>query len=81
MALFAVVPHRPWRSPGAGSRDLGLAELKEAWPKARSYALLLILPTTLSAGVVGLFQISHGAWMATTVLRSCLAASATPSRR
>lgn len=31
--------------------------------------MLLAIPTALSAGVAGLFAISHGAWTATTVLR------------
>jgi hypothetical protein len=69
VALGEVVLHRLWRSPEAGTRDLGLAELATAWPKSRGYALLLILPTTLAAGLFGTSQISHGAWMATTVLR------------
>jgi Fusaric acid resistance protein-like len=69
VALSEMIFHRLWRPPEVGTRDLGLAELAAAWPKSRGYALLLILPTMLSAGVLGVFQISHGAWMATTVLR------------
>ena len=69
IALTELVRHPPWRSPEPGSPDLGLAELREAWPRARRFAVLLALPTAFSAAVAGVFEISHGAWMATTVLR------------
>jgi hypothetical protein len=69
MALWEVVRHPPWPSRPGGSRSLGLAALRVAWPKSRGFALLLAVPTMLSAGLAGLFGISHGAWMATTVLR------------
>jgi hypothetical protein len=68
-ALCELARNPPWRSPGEGSRDIGLAELWAARARARHFALLLSVPTALSAGIVGLSRISHGAWMATTVLR------------
>jgi Fusaric acid resistance protein-like len=69
MVVWDVVRHPPWRSSTDGSRTLGISELRAAWPRSRRFALLLAVPTMLSAGLVGLFEISHGAWMATTVLR------------
>ncbi|HEY2565643.1 MAG TPA: FUSC family protein [Acidimicrobiales bacterium] len=63
-----VVRHLPWRSPGPVT-GVGFKALGPAWPEARGYALLLVIPTTLAAGIAGTFQISHGAWTATTVLR------------
>ncbi|HWD52435.1 MAG TPA: FUSC family protein [Acidimicrobiales bacterium] len=69
MAVCEMTRHPPGRSPGAGSRDLGINDLRAAWSRSRSYAMLLAIPTALAAGVAGLFAISHGAWTATTVLR------------
>ena len=68
-ALCELARNPPWRSPGEGSRTIGLAELWAARVRSRGFALLLSAPTALSAGLVGLSKISHGAWMATTVLR------------
>jgi hypothetical protein len=68
-AVCELARSQPWRSPGKGSRDIGLAELWAARARSRRFALLLSVPTALSAGLVGLTKISHGAWMATTVLR------------
>jgi Fusaric acid resistance protein-like len=67
-ALWELARHPPWRSPG-GSLDLGLAECWAARDRSRRFAVLLAAPTALAAGVAGVFAISHGAWMATTVLR------------
>ena len=67
-ALWELARHPPWRSSG-GSRDLGLAECWAAPGRSRRFAVLLAVPTALAAGVAGVFEISHGAWMATTVLR------------
>ncbi|HXA32615.1 MAG TPA: FUSC family protein [Acidimicrobiales bacterium] len=64
-----LVRHPPWRSPGPEVTSLGLKSLVPAWPRARGFALLLVVPTALVAGIAGAFQISHGAWTATTVLR------------
>ena len=68
-ALGDLARNPPWRSPGVGSRNIGLAELWAARRRSRGFALLLSVPTALSAGIAGLSGISHGAWMATTVLR------------
>jgi len=68
-ALWELARNPPWRSPGEGSRDIGIAELWAARARSRRFALLLSVPAALSAGIAGLFKISHGAWMATTVLR------------
>jgi len=68
-ALWAVAQKPPWRSPGEGSRHVGVTELWAARSRSRRFAVLLAVPTALAAGVAGLFQISHGAWTATTVLR------------
>jgi hypothetical protein len=68
-ALCELARNPPWRSPGEGSPNIGLAELWAARGRARGFALLLSVPTALSAGIAGLSEISHGAWMATTVLR------------
>lgn len=57
----ASVRSKSWVSP--------MKALKEAWARSRSFVLLLSVPTTLSAAGAGLFQVSHGAWAATTVLR------------
>lgn len=64
-----LVRHPPWRSTGPEVTSLGLDSLGPAWPRARGFAVLLALPTALVAGIGGVFQISHGAWTATTVLR------------
>jgi hypothetical protein len=64
-----LVRHPPWRSPGPEVTSLGLGSVRSAWPKARGFAVLLVVPTALVAGIAGVFQISHGAWTATTVLR------------
>jgi hypothetical protein len=64
-----IVRHPPWRSPGPIMSDFGFKALRGAWPAARGYALLLAIPTALVAAVTGAFQVSHGAWTATTVLR------------
>ncbi len=69
MALTELLRHPPWRVPSAGSRDVAIRALVAAWPRSRRFAALLSGPTALSAAVAGLFEISHGAWMATTVLR------------
>ena len=63
-----LVRHPPWRSPGPVA-SVGFQALGPAWPKARGFALLLVIPTALVAGIAGTFQIAHGAWTATTVLR------------
>jgi hypothetical protein len=68
-ALWELARKPPWRSPGEGSRNIGLAELWDARVRSRRFALLLSVPTALSACIVGLAGISDGAWMATTVLR------------
>jgi hypothetical protein len=68
MAVWETLAHPPWRG-GAGTRELEWAVLRRAWTRARPYQLALALPTTLAAFVAGIFSISHGAWMATTVLR------------
>jgi hypothetical protein len=67
-ALWGLARHPPRRGTG-GSRNLELAELVAAWPRSRPFAVLLAVPTALVATVAGLFEISHGAWIATTVLR------------
>jgi hypothetical protein len=67
-ALWQLARHPPWRSTG-GSLDLGLAECWAARRRSGRFAVLLAVPTALAAGVAGAFEISHGAWMATTVLR------------
>jgi hypothetical protein len=64
-----IIRHPPWRSPGLEVNSVGLKSLGPAWPKARGYALLLVVPTALVVAIAGAFQISHGAWTATTVLR------------
>jgi hypothetical protein len=69
VALCEIVRHPPWRSPDGGTRDLAFGKLDRAWKESRGFALLLAVPTTLAAGAAGTFEISHGAWMATTVLR------------
>lgn len=69
MVVCEMGRHPPWRSSDAGTRNLGIAGLRAAWPRSRGYALLLAVPTALSAGIAGLFAITHGAWTATTVLR------------
>jgi hypothetical protein len=69
VALCEIARHPPWRSPGEGTRELAFSKLGRAWKESRGFALLLAVPTTLAAGVAGAFDISHGAWMATTVLR------------
>jgi hypothetical protein len=61
--------HRSSRRTPPVARGFGIAGLRKAWPRSRGYALLLSIPTALSAGVAGLFAIAHGAWTATTVLR------------
>jgi hypothetical protein len=43
--------------------------LREAWPQCRSYSALLAGSSMLAAGAAGAISISHGAWLATTVLR------------
>ncbi|HEX4220410.1 MAG TPA: FUSC family protein [Acidimicrobiales bacterium] len=63
-----LVRHPPWRSPRPAA-TMGFKALRPAWPEGRRFALLLVIPTALVAGIAGTFQISHGAWMATTVLR------------
>src|ERR1700722_3625125 len=68
IAGIELVRHPPWRSPGPVA-SLGFKALGPAWPQARGYALLLVIPTALAAGIAGAFQIAHGAWTATTVLR------------
>jgi Fusaric acid resistance protein-like len=68
-AFWELARNPPWRSPGQGSPNIGLAEIWAARDRSRGFALLLSVPTALSAGIVGLSKISHGAWMATTVLR------------
>lgn len=68
-AFWELARNPPWRSPGQGSPNIGLAELWAARGRSRGFALLLSVPTALSAGIAGLSGISHGAWMATTVLR------------
>jgi Fusaric acid resistance protein-like len=68
-ALWELARNPPWRSPGEGSRNAGLAQLWAARVRSRGFALLLSAPAALSAGIAGLLEISHGAWMATTVLR------------
>ena len=69
MAVADVVRDPPWSGGGRGTYDIGLAELRQAWPRSRGFAALLAIPTALSAGLAGLAEISHGAWMAVTVLR------------
>lgn len=69
MVVCESVRHPPGRSAAGGTRNFGIAELRAAWPRSRDFALLLSIPTALSAGVAGAFAISHGAWTATTVLR------------
>jgi Fusaric acid resistance protein-like len=69
LAAWEMARHPPWRSPGVGTRGLGLAAFGRAWGESRGYVWLLTVPTTLAAWVAGAFDISHGAWMATTVLR------------
>ncbi len=64
-----VVRHPPWPSPDRGMQNLGVEAVRAAWPTARPFALLLAVPTALVAVVLGAFQVSHGAWTATTVLR------------
>ena len=64
-----IVRHPPWRSPGRGWQDVDVKAVWAAFPAGRGYALLLAVPTALVAVVVGAFQVSHGAWTATTVLR------------
>jgi hypothetical protein len=68
-AVWELARNPPWRSPGEGSRNAGLAQLWAARVRSRGFALLLSAPAALSAGIAGLLEISHGAWMATTVLR------------
>jgi hypothetical protein len=68
-ALWELALNPPWRSPGEGSRNAGVAQLWAARVRSRGFALLLSVPAALSAGIAGLLEISHGAWMATTVLR------------
>ncbi|HEV3264878.1 MAG TPA: FUSC family protein [Acidimicrobiales bacterium] len=68
-AVCEMVRHPPGRKRGAAAGQLGINDLRAAWPRSRGYAMLLAVPTALSAGVAGLFAISHGAWTATTVLR------------
>src|SRR6202161_786243 len=68
-ALGELARNPPWRSPGGESRNIGLTELWPARRRSRGFALLLSVPTALSACIAGLSGISHGAWMATTVLR------------
>lgn len=69
MGAAELIGRRPWRAPGTGTRNVDLAGLRRAWPGSRRFASLLSVPTALSAAVAGIFDISHGAWMATTVLR------------
>ncbi|HEX4245186.1 MAG TPA: FUSC family protein [Acidimicrobiales bacterium] len=64
-----IVRHPPWRSPGSTVAGLGLKSVGPAWPTARGYALLLVVPTAVVVGIAGAVQVSHGAWTATTVLR------------
>ena len=64
-----VLRHSPGRSPGRGAQDVDVKAVWAAWPEARPFALLLVIPTALVAAVAGAFQVSHGAWSATTVLR------------
>jgi hypothetical protein len=68
-AAWELARNQPWRSPGEGSPNIGLAELWAARDRARGFALLLSVPTAFSAGIAGLSGVPHGAWMATTVLR------------
>lgn len=69
VALWEIVRHAPWRSPDAGTRELGFAKIRHAWRESRGYMLVLAVPATLAAGIAGAFAISHGAWTATTFLR------------
>jgi hypothetical protein len=69
ITVTELARHPPWRSPGPDVTSVGLKSLGPAWPKARGFAVLLVVPTALVAGIGGVFQISHGAWTATTVLR------------
>ncbi|HEX3839861.1 MAG TPA: FUSC family protein [Acidimicrobiales bacterium] len=69
MVVCEMVRHLPEPSSADGTRNFGITELRAAWPRSRAFALLLSIPTALSAGVAGAFAISHGAWTATTVLR------------
>ncbi|HEY6623489.1 MAG TPA: FUSC family protein [Acidimicrobiales bacterium] len=64
-----VLRHSPGGSPGRGAQDVDVKAVWASWPAARPFALLLVIPTALVAAVVGAFQVSHGAWSATTVLR------------
>ena len=68
-ALWELARNPPWRSPDEGSPNAGLAERWAARTRSRGFALLLSVPAAFSAGIAGLLEISHGAWMATTVLR------------
>jgi Fusaric acid resistance protein-like len=69
VALWEIARHPPWRSADEGTRELAFGKLTRSWRESWRFALLLTVPTTLAAGVAGAFEISHGAWMATTVLR------------
>jgi hypothetical protein len=69
MVVCEMVRHPPGRTRRAAGGQFGINDLRAAWPRSRGYAILLAIPTALSAGVAGLFAISHGAWTATTVLR------------
>jgi hypothetical protein len=69
VALWEILRHPPWRSADEGTRELAFGKLARSWRQSWGFALLLTVPTTLAAGAAGAFEISHGAWMATTVLR------------
>ncbi|HEY1989034.1 MAG TPA: FUSC family protein [Acidimicrobiales bacterium] len=69
MAVCEMLHRPPGRTPRVVTGDFGITDLRKAWPRSRGYAMLLAIPTALSAGVAGVFAISHGAWTATTVLR------------
>jgi fusaric acid resistance family protein len=69
ITVTELVRHPPWRSPGPEVTSIGLRDLGPAWTKARGFAVLLAVPTALVVAIAGAFQVSHGAWTATTVLR------------
>lgn len=70
VAVADLLRNPPGRSGGElGTRSLELSRAVRAWPRARDYAALLAVPTALAVGLAGVFRISHGAWMAVTVLR------------
>lgn len=69
LAGWEIIRHRSWKSKRRGTPNVDVREIRDAWPRARGFSLLLSIPTALSAAIAGIFDISHGAWMATTVLR------------